>query len=108
MKDFATALFGDGLLENMRGQIKNGIQIDFVNQFTLFSVVGLLSAISPELITTIADKAFQSTKMKYKKEIDDVLMDADDFEAIFSEVKTETMALFEKVQTLISAHIAEV
>ena len=105
--DFAKALFGNGLLEGMKAQIKNNIKADFVNQFTLFGVIGLLSAVSPELITSIAGKAFENVKAKYTKELDDAMMDDEDFDAVFAETQAETMALFEKIQALIAAHVAE-
>jgi hypothetical protein len=109
MKDFdflTNVLFGNSgneLLESVRGEIKVGIKANVVNQFVLFGVIGLLSAVAPELIVSIAEKAIASVKDKYADELSCALMDSEDFDAIFAEVQTETMATFEKIQALVTA-----
>lgn len=104
--DFAKLLFcGTGdVLENINAQIKNSIKLDFVNRFTLFGVIGSLSAVSPELITSIAGKAFENVKSKYAEQLDDAMLDDEDLDTVLAEAQAEIMATFEKIQALIAAH----
>jgi hypothetical protein len=100
MKDsnFAKALFGDGLLEGMRVQVKNKIKKVAIEQFAVIGVVLLLGTIDPDAILEIAEKALADVKHRLAGELGDVLMDEDEFEALFSEASAEVVATFEKMR----------
>ena len=104
--DFLTkTLFGgiegmDEPLSTMRAEAKNKINESIIKQFSVFGVILLLSAIAPDAISEIAEKAFADVKNKSAKELGADFMDADEFEALFTEAHTETMATFEKIRAL--------
>ena len=90
----------DGLLSTMHAKVKNKIKESVIKQFSIIGVILLLGTIAPDAISEIAEKAFTDVKNKSVRELDADLMDADEFEALFTEAHTETMATFEKIRAL--------